>query len=106
MGAGTMTQGEAQPAADGGHGPFAGKLAVVTGGGSGMGRELVRQLAAAGCSVATCDVHEETVAETAVLARAGAPGGVGPGGVATGGVAPGGVAPGGVRVTSHVCDVA
>ncbi len=65
---------------------FTGKLAVVTGGGSGMGRELVRQLAAQGCSVAACDVNAETVAETAVVAREGAPPGV--------------------RVTGHACDVA
>jgi NAD(P)-dependent dehydrogenase (short-subunit alcohol dehydrogenase family) len=65
---------------------FAGKLAVVTGGGSGMGRELVRQLAAQGCSVATCDVHAEAIAGTAAMAREGAPPGV--------------------LVTSHDCDVA
>jgi NAD(P)-dependent dehydrogenase (short-subunit alcohol dehydrogenase family) len=64
---------------------FAGKLAVVTGGGSGMGRELVRQLVAQGCSVAACDWHADAVAETAAMARAGAPPGV--------------------RVSGHACDV-
>jgi NAD(P)-dependent dehydrogenase (short-subunit alcohol dehydrogenase family) len=64
---------------------FAGKLAVVTGGGSGMGRELVRQLAAEGCSVAACDVNADAVAQAA--AGAGA------------------AAPDGVRVTGHACDV-
>src|SRR3974377_914514 len=43
---------------------FAGKVAVVTGGGSGMGRELALQLAAAGCDVAICDVFAEGMAET------------------------------------------
>jgi NAD(P)-dependent dehydrogenase (short-subunit alcohol dehydrogenase family) len=46
---------------------LAGRLAVVTGGGCGMGRELVRQLAAEGCSVAMCDVSPETMAETQQL---------------------------------------
>jgi NAD(P)-dependent dehydrogenase (short-subunit alcohol dehydrogenase family) len=61
---------------------FEGKLAVVTGGGSGMGRELVVQLAAAGCAVALCDVNEAGMAETAARAT------------------------GGTRVTTHVCNVA
>jgi NAD(P)-dependent dehydrogenase (short-subunit alcohol dehydrogenase family) len=54
---------------------FAGHVAVVTGGGSGMGRELVRQLATAGCDVATCDVSAENLDETAAqCATDGAPG--------------------------------
>ncbi|MGH3271261.1 MAG: SDR family NAD(P)-dependent oxidoreductase [Trebonia sp.] len=64
---------------------FTGKLAVVTGGGSGMGRELVRQLAAQGCSVAACDWHADAVEQAAAMAREGAPPGV--------------------RVTGHACDV-
>jgi NAD(P)-dependent dehydrogenase (short-subunit alcohol dehydrogenase family) len=64
---------------------FTGKLAVVTGGGSGMGRELARQLAAQGCSVAACDLSADRVAETVAMARA--------------------QAPAGVRVTGHTCDV-
>jgi NAD(P)-dependent dehydrogenase (short-subunit alcohol dehydrogenase family) len=43
---------------------FAGKIAVITGGGSGMGRELALQLVAMGCDVAICDVFPETMAET------------------------------------------
>jgi hypothetical protein len=43
---------------------FAGKIAVITGGGSGMGRELALQLTAEGCDVAICDVFPEGMAET------------------------------------------
>ena len=64
---------------------FGGKIAIVTGGGSGMGRELVRQLAAEGCSVATCDLNADTLAETTELASAGAAGTV--------------------RISAHPCDV-
>ena len=63
-----------------------GKIAVVTGGASGMGRELVRQLAAAGAHVAMCDLSVEEMDETRALALA--------------------EAPEGVIVSSHVCDVA
>ncbi|MEI9887509.1 MAG: SDR family NAD(P)-dependent oxidoreductase [Rhizomicrobium sp.] len=52
---------------------FAGKIAVITGGGTGMGRELAIQLAAEGCSVAICDVIAENMAETQKLAAAQAP---------------------------------
>ena len=43
---------------------FAGRIAVVTGGGSGMGRELVGQLVAEACNVAMCDLAAEGMAET------------------------------------------
>ena len=65
---------------------FAGRTAVVTGGGTGMGRELVRQLVAEGCNVAMCDVSAENMAETKALC-------VGAG------------LPQGMRVTAHIADV-
>jgi len=64
---------------------FKGKIAVITGGGTGMGRDLARQLSAEGCHVAMCDVLSENMVETKRLCDAGAPAGV--------------------RVTTHPCDV-
>ena len=65
---------------------FAGRIAVVTGGGSGMGQELVRQLVAEACNVAMCDVSAAGMAETQRLCEAAG-------------------LPQGLRVTSHVADV-
>jgi NAD(P)-dependent dehydrogenase (short-subunit alcohol dehydrogenase family) len=65
---------------------FRGRLAVITGAGSGMGRELARHLAAEGCHLGLCDISIPNLEETRGLCEA--------------------AGPGGVRVTIHRCDVA
>ena len=44
---------------------FKNKVAVITGAGSGMGRELAIELASAGANIALVEVNEETLNETA-----------------------------------------
>ena len=46
---------------------FQGKIAVITGAGTGMGRELACQLAAEGCNLAICDIIVENMTETKQL---------------------------------------
>ncbi|MEZ5557921.1 MAG: SDR family NAD(P)-dependent oxidoreductase [Pseudomonadales bacterium] len=64
---------------------FAGRLAVVTGAGSGMGRELAVQLAGEGCHLGLCDLSLDNLAETERLCRD--------------------AGPDGLRVSTHACDV-
>ena len=48
---------------------FKGRIGVITGAGTGMGRELARQLVAAGCHVALCDIVAENLDEAVRLCR-------------------------------------
>ena len=62
---------------------FSGKVAVITGAGSGMGRYLAVLLAKAGANIAICEINPTTLAETEEMVKAYP-----------------------VKVSSHVLDVA
>jgi len=64
---------------------FDGKIAVITGGGTGMGRELAIALSAEGCHVAMCDISETNMQETLVLCKKSAADSI--------------------KITTHLCDV-
>lgn len=49
---------------------FKGKVAAITGAGSGIGRALSRDLAGRGCHLALSDINTATLAETAALCAA------------------------------------
>ncbi len=49
---------------------FRGRVAAVTGAGSGIGRALARELAARGAHLALSDINEATLAETVMLCEA------------------------------------
>jgi NAD(P)-dependent dehydrogenase (short-subunit alcohol dehydrogenase family) len=64
---------------------FQGKIAVITGAGTGMGRELAKQLASEACNLAICDVMVENMAETKKMCEE--------------------LAPPDTLISSHECDV-
>ena len=64
---------------------FKGKIAVVTGAGNGMGKEIALGLAAEGCHLALCDIMTDTVNKTKKECEK--------------------IAPAGTRVSCHTCDV-
>ncbi len=65
---------------------FKGRIAVITGAGTGIGRGLAGHLTSMGCHVAICDVMTESMVETRRICEE--------------------TAPAGTVITTHECDVA